>query len=230
MDDNLGASLAAGALECPPLYTTDVISVPLERFPVVAHSAECGAEGPGDADDPASFTSHEPFDIRAILPVDPEENPCSEPSTTWEDGDSPCAHGSAGLAGIIAEIEDLCEERTAIRADMLDHQTQMTAYNAATAVLALAFFVVAIISANAPWPFNLILAIVAVALLLAALVTGSLAAYHTQEAERAERALDAIDERIAEAQERYRDALERAVQACCGRLPPGVAIEPPECP
>jgi len=228
VQDDSGAVLVLEELpDCPRVYQSEPIEVLNDHMPVLGLSAACGEGGEGSG--PEGYTNHTTLDPRVVIPVEPDENPCSEPLDVLERGDTPCAYGRDAVRGIAEEIEALCAEWNRYREDYQDHNRQRTAYTAAATALVVAAAACALVAAQLPWPVNWIVGIVAAALFVAALVTGTLAAYHAQEAERAQRSMEDAQARLDEARERYRAAVAEAIHACCGRVPAGIAVDPPEC-
>lgn len=228
--DASGAALSQGDLDCPRTYRTPPFVVRNDRFPLTAGSTECGESGAESA--PAGYTYVTAMDLSTVIVVEPGaggQTPCSEPLAVMEEAGSPCALGRGAVNDIAAEIEALCGELARHRRDALDHASQKDAYTAATAVLLVAALVCAIIATRVPWPVNLILGLVAAALFIAALVTGSLATYHLQEEERARRLVEETEGRLEDARSRYRAAVEAAIAQCCGHVPSGLVLDPPEC-
>jgi len=225
--DSSGEVLDQQNLDCRRTYSTRTLDVPLDRSPLLAQSAECGASAgePG----PDGYTYNTPLELRVLIPVDPDENPCSIPSELMEEGGTPCSNGREVANGIADEIRDLCAEWARIREDMLDHESQETAYTAAAAVALAAAFVCALVAAMLPWPVDLIVGLVAATLFVAALVLATLMAYHRQEAEHARGELADTEARIEDARNRYRSVVGDAIRACCGRVPSGMELDPPVC-
>ncbi len=235
VQDNSGAVLRSGDLECPRTYVTEPpMMVPNERFPLVAGSSECGESGLGSAAE--GYVNQTALPLTALIPIpaDPSaESPCSTPAATREEGGTPCAAGRdaarASMDEAAAEIRALCEELARLREAVDYHDTRATAYAAAAAVLLVAALVCLLVSTLFPGPVKLILQIAAGVLFVAALVTGTLHRYHAQEAERARGAIVDVEEQIEAARDRYRDAVSSAIGACCGIVPSGLSLDPPEC-
>lgn len=227
--DSAGATLVEGELECERSFTTPPLAVPVYHFPLRAGSTECGESGIDSA--PAGYTNETPLAATALpaIPVEPEDNPCNEPPLTREEGGTPCANGRDFVLGIGEEIEDLCAEWARYHEDFNHHDTLMDEFVAATAVLLVVALACFLIAFKLPWPADLILKIIAAALFVAALVTGSLANYHMREAERAREQREDAESRLEDARSRYRAAVAAAIEACCGAIPSGMPLDPPEC-
>jgi hypothetical protein len=223
VQDNLGEVLDQQNLDCPRIYSTGTLEVPFDRSPLSAQSAECGASAGEPI--PDGYTYNTPLELRVLIPVDPGENPCSIPSELMEEGGTPCSNGREVANGIADEILDLCEEWARIREDMLNHESQETAYTAAAAVA----LVCALVASLLPPPVSWIVGIVAAAFFVAMLVLATLMAYHRQEAEHAREELADAEARLEDARNRYRSAVVDAIRACCGRIPSGMELDPPVC-
>jgi hypothetical protein len=213
--------------DCPRLYSKEIYDVRIEWSSLVAHADECRGEGSAGGTD--HYSDGISFARILAMPVDPDENPCSRPSTLREEGGTPCWEAGQFVRGIAAEIEDLCAELDRHRQDLDYHQIRRTAYNAGATTALVSALIFVCIACAVPWPWNLILGIIAAILFLTAMVLQTLANYHSQEADRARRNIEEVEARLEEARDRYRSAIEGAVRACCGMLPSGVDIDPPVC-
>lgn len=211
---------------CQRTVSREIRDIMLDRFHILASSSECGG------DDSGSDTDHYPYnetwDLRSVIPIDPDENPCSIPFATRRDEGTPCWHGIQNVNGIAAEIEDLCEELDRHRQDWNHHSTRESAYGLGATIAFFASIAAAIIATRVPWPVNLIFGIIAGALFAASLVLGSLMAYHRDQARRARSNMDEVEARLEEARDRYRRAVEDAIRGCCGMVPE-LEIDPPTC-
>jgi hypothetical protein len=220
-----GDEYMGGVLECPRNYTTAPFEVPNENLPLSLLAVECA--GPGREGEGNAYTST--YIGLNVLPVDPEHNPCTEPSALAEEGDNPCYYGREFVNDIAREIEELCAQLAEWQEDKSYHDTKLTAYTAAAAALLVAATVALLVSTLFGPITKLILQIIAAALFVACLVTASLAGYHEQEKQKAERAIAELETQLNDARNRYRDAVEEAIYACCGHIPSGMNLDPPEC-
>ena len=105
VQDNLGATLLENNLDCPSIHTTGSIEVANDRFPLFAHSAECSSDSETEG-----YPNETRFELRHIIPLDPDRNPCSIPSLVREEAGTPCWYGREFVFEIAAEIEELCTE------------------------------------------------------------------------------------------------------------------------
>lgn len=190
--------------DCPEEYMIELTEIERTRFPLYVEAVDC------------SGSETEPIPVPDITP----NEPCEISHVRGVDNPG-CRSAGSVVTRLRNEILELCSEISELR----NKRNAWAGAAAALAATAAALFVAAGAVAEIPIFGQIaaaILAAVGVALLITALVLGTMALD-------AQRRVSEAQERMRNARERFTEAAEGAASACC----PGDPIpdlEQPECP